>query len=157
MNPWSHKIDYDAEIAKDEANVAWLSSDLCKKLAALVDERKALGETYLEAIDLCVKYPDVVPGLLGLTKQDVADWLVSQDYAGYGPSWNPELEAQLTATFGEGNFRRGNEIARRPCPDQGETEHLGHWRPCGEAGRVERLKKAKTDLSRHKRNKAKNA
>lgn len=132
-NRFSYKIDYDAEIAEDERNIAW-----CNKIAALVPpaaERNCVHTTPAELALLC-------PEPFGL---DATELNALRAYLDPGDPYSdyPEYED-----------RPGETVAGRAVFERIEKEWGSDVIPSPE--RFKRLRKAyRNDLTRHRRNKEK--
>lgn len=158
---WGYAIDYDKAIAADEAEIAAYSSEFAKVVAAecdrLASAHVAAGTVWLEEL---LERSAAVRAASGLTNDQIRAYLV-RCYEG-GGAYAREITSDDTVAAGLGpivdwraDWIAGNELLKQPCP-----LHPGmKWgdNPYGftEESRVKWLKRAKTHLSTHKRNKAK--
>ncbi len=143
---WGFPIDYDKEIAADQARVAHLSSELSIRISReLVPDFIAAYPSYglLEPYRLITYKIDGLAersAVLGLTLEDVRAWAYFCD----------EDRLEVWGLLGDeqkGDYARGAAIDKRFDYRVFETYT--------EEKRKKALSKARADLSRHKRNKEK--
>lgn len=154
-NPWAYSIDYDKEIASDEANVAYLSNPVVVKAAAAAEVMMTTGGYRSEpGLDwLLLEKPELAEAF-GFTKDQMRVIMCGADL-----SLSDESHALAQQRYGEyqpGDFGAGLTFWRGPSIQPGVKWF--EWncpRETGNRGRAAALKHAKSTLSRHRRNKEK--
>lgn len=147
-SPWGYRIDYAAEIANDERDIAYLSGDVCKAFSAVVEARHLAGDPYagqLQTADVLFYAPELHV-VLGLTKDEARALFVALEA-------DDDRIPALYGTRQPGDYRLGNAVAERKGPNG--LDELWQWYVPRETARVAALKQAKARLSRHKRNREK--
>lgn len=145
---WGYSIDYDKEIANDEREISYLSSEACRAFAAVVEAKHVEGYPYagqMQTADVLFYAPELHEAL-GLTKDEVRAFFVALEA-------DDDKIPTLYGARQPGDWRVGDKVADRIGPDG--LEPLHRWYVPRETARVDALKKAKARLSRHKRNKEK--
>lgn len=160
-NPWSYELNYEAEIALDEARIAYLSSEFAIKTAAAVEELiQNKAWEYIEGcqFDTLLYLRPELAEVFGLSGADVRAIFEAKDMH---PSTEAEAIKVLEERYGpsqEGDYRRGVYLWEKALCIVPETSCWGEWRAIretGKRGRAELLKHAKATLSRHRRNREK--
>lgn len=162
-NPFSYAINYQKEIAYDEAYVAYLESPAVVQMAALLEELFAnewkhwhrqgtLTRGYLGHV---LAARPAAAAILGLTEEE------GKALCLYLTEWEKTWEALPVEEYWR-LWRLGEQINKqRPGPQAaipGFSKELAEWEiyeETGKRGRKEALKHAKATLARHKRNAAK--
>lgn len=143
---WGFKINYAEAIRDDERRIACLTEQLAKgwfraELPTGLPERPTW--TALDLRDLVLYVPGVA-ATVPLTPQEVADYV---DYAEINDRLLANAHPNLpTPTKGREGYDRAKAIAAR-------LDAHTYLEPSAELARVS-LRKAKTSLSRHRRNQA---
>lgn len=163
---FGYAINYDKEIAEDERQISYLTSDFAVRLAAWAEDRCVReidpvvtmdGQrwaAFCDIADAFVAVPEIFRDTLDLTNDDLrALWV----YLSSGSDPNKIAKDPFGAEQ-PGDYARGARLseARVFFPWPGNT--FGEWRSMretGPRGRAALLKKAKADRARHLRNKAK--
>lgn len=158
-NPWAHKIDYDRSIADDEREIAALSDPVAIAVSAdLTPEEQSAyfgGGFHWDVADFVLsawgnpEHAERRLAMLGLSRQDIVDYVhtVESDPISRAEK-APILEGyDFADAVTRGAYARGREIAKR-------LDGF-HWYITTPEKRAERIKKAKANLARHKRNQAK--
>lgn len=149
---WGYKLDYDKEIAADEKLIAQLTriiesgwfhpATMIKDGAARDISNYWVGLTALVFMDVARVAPQ-----LGLSLADLSDLAYAIDHEFSCPQLDGSV-VELPEEVQPGAYKRGKVIADRIV-----ALWEGDLYPEAMAQKV--LKKAKTDLARHKRNKLK--
>lgn len=148
---FGYAINYDEEIAEDERQIVYLTSDFAKRIAAWVDGQRATGWQPTDVSDVLIGAPEIFREALDIVTDDLrAMWVYLSSEC--------DPEKIVKDPFGPeqpGDYRRGSQLMAVPVffPLDAKTWH--DWRCVGEGGRKERLRLAKAALSRHTRNRAK--
>lgn len=138
---WGYKIDYAKAIAADEARIAWLSSEMCARIAQeLLPGARLAFPDYVgwTAYQLITYRADGILGraaAFGLTPDDIRALAFVSN----------EDRQDIIGVVGEpisGDYARGKTVAARCDAIDIHTE----------SQRIAALSKAKADLARHKRN-----
>lgn len=163
---FGYKIDYDKEIAEDEKNIAHYDSPIMRAISQSLtrEEEASIKSGQRFEADIWLWYSErLLPErarILGLSQEDVE--ILASQMAEDWPDWvekNPWVAA--LAEEGEGARRAegptyhaasGSFRSPRVREILGPLENMD---VLTEDHRVALLKKAKTSLSRHKRNKEK--
>jgi hypothetical protein len=143
---WSYALDYDKEIASDEARIALYDGPVTRAITASLDdvERTFKKQTgYYDAFSWLWYKPELVTAraaILGLSDDELCALARYQD-TGREPEHVQAYSARYTR-------QAGVQVA--PL-----VKRLEEVEVLLEEERLKRLKKAKTDRARHIRNKAK--
>ncbi len=136
--PWAYRVNYDREIAEDLKQIA-IAERHIPLAAVLTEEERAQGEFHLPIVSFLFLNVGQRAPLLGLSATDIADlwWFcdLRDGYYGY-----TALEPD------KGWYSRGEAIDKRL------TEQYDLY---VQRDPLLRIKKLRTRLSRHRRNKAK--
>lgn len=150
-NPWSFKIDYDKAIAEDERLIALYTNALNKGVFLPED---CAGASW-SIVDLLVVNSALAESL-GVSRLDLGDLMIFADYdvSNVNTQLVSPFHGDLRALYDEcaaisGAYRRGAEIYARlraiyPEPYLLTASQL-----------TTSIKRFRTDLARHKRNKLK--
>lgn len=154
-NPWAYSIDYDKEIALDEARVTYLSSTVIAIAAMVVEKMFTTGGYHSEpSLDWLLTETPELAKTFGFTKDQMRVIMCGADL-----SLSDESHALAQQRYGEyqpGDYREGLAFWSGPSIEPGTT--WSEWRcprETGNRGRIAALKHAKSTLSRHRRNKEK--
>jgi hypothetical protein len=110
-NPWAYSIDYDKEIAGDEARVAYLSNPVVIKAAAVAEEL-ITGKGYSDCLGLdhvLLERPELAE-VFGFTREQMRVIMCGADL-----SLDDEAHALAQQRYGEyqdGDYRAGLEFWR---------------------------------------------
>lgn len=151
LGDFGYAINYDKEIAKDERQIAYLTSDFAQRVGAWVDGQRAIGRQPTDVSDVFVNAPEIFSETLGLVTDDLrALWVYLSSEC------DPEKIAK--DQFGpeqNGDYQRGILLLRLPVFFPLDADTWQDWRCMGEGGRKDALRLAKAAISRHKRNQPK--
>jgi len=150
FSKWSYRIDYDKEIALDQARIALYESDVVRSIAATMTltERVHLSDGETTANEWLWWEPELVElraKLLDISNDDLTVLAVLR----YCAEGNPEPLIQRYAQRYQGHWGNARLLA------QPIEERLQAIPVLTEERRLLALRKAKQDLARHKRRQAK--
>ncbi len=137
-NPWARKINYDESIAEDERCIAMYDSETARAISASLtsDEINWISQGYLwHGPRFALHNVERAGRIFRLTPEDLAYLAARMD----------EQVPGLPAIPPHGWYARGDEIQKR----------LEYVVVMPEEKRAAAVKRAKTDLARHRRNKVK--
>lgn len=133
---FGYAIDYDKEIAIDEARIAHLSSCAVVEIAKLIEVVHGIypdyqcDTVYALVLGLPEHMRQWLATLLGVPADSLRTWAVANEYMG--------------------DTRPGDHSVA-----DGLDKQFASFDICTESARTKALSKARSDLARHKRNKAK--